>query len=114
MNPQEELFSHKRARNCVPNTSQHIGAIGDRIEVAATVRHLTSFTRPCFGSDWRRERVYVVTMRDDAGNAIVSKSTSFLPPAGTRVVIRCTIKQHQDWKGERQTVVFRVREIART
>lgn len=94
--------------------SSHVGEVGERIEIAAIVKHVTSFVRPCFAAEWRKERVYVVTMRDTDGNAIVSKSTSFTPPVGARVVFRCTVKAHQQWKGERQTVVFRIKERART
>lgn len=96
-----------------PRFSHHVGTIGERIEIAVTVKHVTSFTRPCFGSDWQRERVYVVTMRDAEGNTFVSKSPNFSPPLGARVVLRCTVKAHQNWKGEQQTVVFRVKEMVR-
>jgi hypothetical protein len=50
----------------------------------------------------------IVTMRTAEGNAIVSKSASFWSEKGRQFTIRATVKEHGEFKGEKQTIVARV------
>lgn len=96
----------ERAR--VRQASGHIGKVGERIEIAVTVENVFTFERGKFGAPWVKECVSIVTMRDEAGNAIVSKSASFWSEKGKQFTIRATIKEHGSYKGECQTTVARV------
>ena len=85
--------------------SQHLGTVGKRDVFNVEVDRVAYF-ESAFGIVW------IVTMRDEAGNAIVSKSTSFRAERGQRLTIKATIKDHGDFRGEKQTVVQRIKVAA--
>lgn len=89
--------------------SRHVGKVGERLEVAVTVERVISFSRPRFNAPWLEETLSIVTMRDAAGNAIVSKSTSFYAAKGETMMIRATVKDHSEYNGEQQTIVSRIK-----
>lgn len=88
--------------------SGYVGKVGERVELAVTVERVFTFDRPKYGAGWTFETVSIVTMRDAAGNAIVSKSASFWSEEGKQFTIRATVKEHGSYKGELQTTVARV------
>lgn len=88
-----------------------LAAVGERIELDVTVERVHSFERPVFGASWKREVVYIVSMRDANGNMIVSKSTSFIRPEGARLKIRATVKEHTQFRDEKQTSVQRLKVL---
>lgn len=92
----------------VAAASEHVGQVGKRIEVAVTVERVTEFIRPKFGAHWIEECFAIVTMRTAEGAAIVSKSTSFWSEKGRQLKIRATVKEHTEYKGEKQTIIQRV------
>lgn len=94
--------------------SHHVGAVGKRIELAVTVERVAEFPRAKYGAPWIEEMFAIVTMRDEAGNAIVSKSASFWSEKGRTFTIRATVKEHTAYNGEKQTIVQRcnVKETA--
>jgi len=85
--------------------SQHVGEVGERLEVEVTVERSTGY-EGFYG--W----VSICTFRDAAGNAIVSKGR-FEADQGQSLTIRGTIKEHSTYNGERQTIVNRVTELNR-
>ena len=85
--------------------SQHLGTVGKR-DVFNVEVYRVAYFESAFGIVW------IVTMRDEAGNAIVSKSTSFRAERGQRLTIKATIKDHGDFRGEKQTVVQRIKVAA--
>lgn len=87
--------------------SRHVGTVGKRQVFAVTVERINSFTRPRFAG-YGDETVWVVTMRDGNDAAIVSKSSTFCPEKGDRLSIKATVKAHDEYRGERQTIVQRV------
>lgn len=97
------------AREAARRGSNYIGEIGKRIEAEVTVERVHTFSRPSFNAHWVQETVYIVTMRDAYGNAVVSKSTAFSAEPGEVLVIRATVKDHSEYNGEKQTVVNRVK-----
>jgi hypothetical protein len=97
-----------RARDAVRAGSQHVGQTGERIAVTATVERVSYFDRRRFGYDNKYETVYITTLRDGAGNAIVVKSTQFAVRAGSVLTLKGTVKEHGEYRGEAQTVLQRV------
>lgn len=91
--------------------SRHVGKVGERLEAVVTVERATYFERPKFGASWLVETVHVVTMRDDAGNAIISMSPSFCAKVGLRFTLRATIKDHSEYNGQQQTKVARAKAV---
>ena len=101
-----EKIEAEKARKAA---SGYVGKVGERIECAVTVERVFKFERPAFGTARQYETVAIITMRDAAGNAIVSKSASFWAEEGQKMVIRATVKEQGIYKGERQTTVARVK-----
>lgn len=97
-----EAVAAKRA------ASTHVGTVGQRLTFDVTVEHVATFDRPSFSASWLSETVYIVTMRDTVGNALVVKSPSFYAPKGEALKIKGTVKEHTAYREEAQTVLFRV------
>jgi len=89
--------------------SAHLGTIGERIEIAVKVDRVSSFTRPRFAARWQNETVWIITMRDKDGHAIVSKSPSFHAEKGEEFTIKAAIKDHSEFNDEKQTIVNRIK-----
>ena len=79
---------------------------GERITVPVTVARVAAFERQAFRG-FGTEMVAITTMRDAAGNAIVVKSASFRAEVGETFMLRGTVKEHSEFRGEKQTVVQR-------
>lgn len=88
--------------------SRHVGTVGKRQTFEVTVERVASFERDSF-SGYGKETVWIVTMRDANDAAIVSKTPSFSAQKGERLVIKATVKAHDEYRGERQTIVQRVK-----
>lgn len=88
--------------------SQYVRAPGVRFDTEVTVERVYSFERPRFNANWLREVAYIVTLRDNDGNALVVKGTSFCPKKGTKLTIRATVKEHKEFYDEKQTILTRV------
>jgi hypothetical protein len=92
--------------------SRHIGTVGKRETFKVTVERVASFERQSF-SGFGRETVWIITMRDEAtGSTLVSKTPSFSAQKGERMVIKATVKAHDEFRGELQTVVQRVAVVS--
>jgi hypothetical protein len=92
--------------------SEYVGKIGERLTIKGKVVRVASFVRPCFGS-YGNETVWVVSIRDEVGNVFVTKTPSFghSTQKGDTVALKGTVKEHSEWKGEKQTVLQRVKEL---
>lgn len=101
----EEAQAKQRA------ASAHVGSVGQRIEAKVTVERVREFQRKAYGSSFD-EIVYIVTMRDEAGNCFVSMSPSFVADEGKSLAIRATVKEHDAFRGERQTKLQRIKLVA--
>lgn len=87
--------------------SDYVGSIKDRITAQVKVERVYQFERTSFGG-YGYEVVSIVTMRDAAGNALVSKSARFYRKEGDELTIKATVKDHTEYRGERQTLIERV------
>ena len=56
----------------------------------------------------RRGRTHIVIMRDDSGACVVSKG-AFYAEVGEKLTIKATVKEHDEYKGQAQTRVMRVK-----
>jgi hypothetical protein len=90
--------------------SQFIGAVGQRIETTATVERETSFFHEGWGFAGPEE-VFVTTLRDQDGNALVVMSPSFREVVGSVIKLKGTVKGHKEFRDEKQTTLNRVKVI---
>lgn len=82
--------------------SQHIGQIGDKLEI------LLKLTKVCsFESQWGLTYIYNFT--DDSENVFIWKTTKELPEVteGDKMVITGSLKAHSEYKGICQNVLTR-------
>ena len=90
--------------------SQYVGSVGDRL--TADVLYIGSpyFKRRPFHA-WNPddfEYVYLHTFKDENGNKIIWKTTRGIElDEGLPVKISGTIKEHSEYKGEKQTIIQR-------
>ena len=112
----EERRKAEEARKAI---SQHVGNIGERIKLTVTLEKEISFEIPSFrgfGTDTKLIYIFV----DDSGNKLVWKTMNPLWTEddngrmntvceGDTVTIKATVKEHGDYKGEKQTEVQRVK-----
>lgn len=106
----ERVIADQEARAARRLTSKHVGTVGKRQLFNATVVRVGSFERPRFGS-YGMETVWIITMTDEAGHTIVSKSSAFHAQKGEALTVKATIKAHDEYQGEKQTVIQRVTRL---
>lgn len=100
--------------------SGYVGQVGERIEVAVTVKSIRSYDRPA--RPYGEETVWVITLVDAAGNQLLAKSPTAKHALsvdgedrvaeGDALVVRGTVKEHSEYRGVKQTVLQRVKRGA--
>lgn len=101
---QEEEAAREAARKAV---SQHVGTVGEKITFKAVLEGSAHF-EVRFG--WQTTTMYVHTFRDADGNALVWKTSSnglWDLDDGDAVEVTATIKNHGEYKDEKQTELTR-------
>ncbi len=91
--------------------SQYVGEIGQKIEWDVTYLGSPYFTiRNPFGMEETR---YIHTFRDENGNKIVwmTGCGKGNMEEGAKVTIKATVKDHREYKDEKQTMVIRLKVI---
>lgn len=83
---------------------EYFGEVGKRVELE--VRVVKSI-----GIDTFYGRSYITTMIDNLNHCITVFSGSFMPSEDTKLKIKATIKDHKDYKGQKQTIVQRVKVL---
>lgn len=87
--------------------SQHVGQIGEKIELDATLEKNAWFDVPSFRG-FGTDTMHIYTFRDGAGNAIIWKTNKGLGiEKGSKVHLKGTIKDHSEYDEEKQTVLTR-------
>ena len=87
--------------------SQHIGAVGDKIDLDVILEKRAWFEIPSFRG-FGTDTMHIYTFRDDKGNAIIWKTSKGLGiENGEAVHIKGTIKEHSEYDDEKQTVITR-------
>lgn len=108
--------------------SEYIGKIGDKIEMAVTFKYKASYEMPSFRG-YGMTTMHIYGMEDQNGNALVWKTSGYLekeveiwnkdhtqsifrclaPEAEETIIIKAKIKDHSEYKGQKQTIIERVK-----
>lgn len=113
----EEAEAQERARQAADEAarkavSQYVGQPGDRVELELQVTRVASFEQRPFGRTWGSPVTrYVVTLRDMSTGNVFVWFADYRRVQGDRLKVRATVKEHKDYQGERQTTIYRVKEI---
>lgn len=83
--------------------SQHIGYVGERLELTGKVLSVTQFEKRKF--HYYDSTIGNITRLDIGGNVVVY--FGFLAERGETVTIMATIKSHDEYQGRKQTVISR-------
>lgn len=87
--------------------SKHTGEVGKRQKFTATVVRVSNYERPRYAS-YGNETVWIISLADAEGNTLVSKSASFYAEKGETLTFKATVKAHDEYRGERQTIIQRI------
>ncbi len=87
--------------------SQYVGEVGEKLDITGTHVRTAWFDVRSF-SGYGTDRMYVHTFKDADGNVIVWKTSKWLDlNEGDSVRIRGTVKEHSEYKDEKQTALTR-------
>lgn len=101
INEKREQYAPKKS----VSTSDYIGAVGDKITCAVTLAHVFMY-RTHFS--YKGEPAYIYKFTDAAGNTIIWKTSKhFSINDGWIGMITGTVKEHSEYKEERQTILTR-------
>lgn len=103
--PETEVRSYIESLMYEPSNSEYVGEIGDRIEETLTVTKAVTL-ESYYGTS------IMHIMEDAVGNVFVwiTKAKSY--PEGKVVILRGTIKDHKEYKGTKQTILTRCKEMS--
>ena len=90
----------------VDSLSEYVGEIGDRLELTVTVNKAITF-------DGYYGTSIMHIMEDGDGNVYVWTTSSKSFPEGKVVTIRGTVKDHREYRGVKQTILTRCKEISK-
>ena len=82
------------------NPSGHVGEIKQRMNLELTVQRVVPLE-----SDYGA--LNIISMRDDRNNLFVWKTGAENPRPGERLKLRGSVKKHDEYRGERQTILTR-------
>jgi len=87
------------------DTSEYVGSVGEKITVTATLERAHEYS---YSIGWKTIYSTAYTFKDDAGNTIVWKTQKYLDvKEGQQVTVTGTVKEHNTYKGKKQTIITR-------
>lgn len=100
--------------------SQYVGEIGEKLELDVTFDYTASYERPSFRG-FGTETAYIHGFRDADGNLLVWKTSKalgewkgdewYVYEQGEKLKIKGTVKEHSEYKDEKQTSLLRVKVL---
>lgn len=113
---EERIAAEKKAEEerlkALKARSNYVGEVGEKLKVTVTYEGSPYFERRSF-TGYGTERCYIHRFRDDDGNLIVWKSCCGFPILGCNegetVVVTGTVKEHSEYKDEKQTLILRAK-----
>lgn len=102
----EERIKAQKAR------SDYVGTIGEKLTATVTYEGSPYYERRGFGG-YGTERVYIHRFRDADGNLIIWRSPCGFPilnaNEGEAFTVTGTVKEHSEYKDEKQTFILRAK-----
>lgn len=88
--------------------SQYIGQVGEKIEVKAVLESHIRYTGKAFGGFGEETKfIYKFRIGDDLATWFTTSGKLYQMEEGTEVTVTATIKKHEEYKEEKQTVLTR-------
>lgn len=90
--------------------SEYVGEKGKRLEFKATLEDWRSWEVPSY-SGWGTDTKVLYKFRDESGNILIWCTTGYGVDSkikkGDKIILRGTVKNHSEYKGEKQTELQR-------
>lgn len=113
---EKERIEQERKAN-----SKFVGSVGDKIEQSFTLNYSASFECQSFGG-YGTTTMFIHSMSDEHGNTFIWKTNKSLSKkiddnawqyaeSGDVITLKGTIKEHNEYKDEKQTVMTRCKVI---
>ena len=100
-----KIVKEQKDAHAPKTDSEYIGEVGQKISVGVTLERICQFTTHF---TYRGETSYVYKFADESGNTVTWKTAKFLDiEEGWTGTITGTIKEHSEYKGDKQTVLTR-------
>lgn len=120
---EEQLEAERKAREAEEEArkalSQFVGTVGDKMDEVLLFDHTAWWTQPSFRG-YGETVMYLHCFRDEAGNLLTWRTQKDLhwvvdeerdiwatPEKGDKLHVKGTIKEHHEYKGEKQTALTR-------
>lgn len=100
-----EVARDRLAAAVLESPSAHVGEVGRRMNLELTVQRVASV-------DTDYGALNIISMRDYAGNLFVWKTGAQNPKPGEQLRVRGSVKEHGEYRGEKQTVLTRCEVVA--
>lgn len=101
----EEVINKDKPKEPV-KVSEYVGNVGDKIEMTVTLDHVAYWLNKF--REWEHNYTYLYSFKDDNGNVLVWQTSKGLEiDDGEKVTIKGTIKEHNEYKEVKQTVLTR-------
>ena len=100
----QDCIAKQKDKEKSAEESEYVGSIGDKSEFDVTVTG-------CFGFESQYGYTYVNTFKTTDNNVLVWITSSKAFDIGKTLKIKATIKEHKEYKGTKQTVLTRVKEL---
>lgn len=104
---QEAFEEIERARQLEREVSDYVGTVGERITVNVNV-----IKRIYIDNDWGGS--FLCIMKDEDGNTLkwfASVGNKFVPEQGEEYTLRGKVKAHEEYNGEKGTILTRCKEV---
>lgn len=101
---ERDLARRQEAEVVARAPSRHVGQVKDRLNLELTVQRVAQVPTD-YGA------LNILSMRDDSNNLFVWKTGSTTKKPGERLKLRGTVKKHDQYRGENQTVLTRCEEV---
>lgn len=100
-----DYIKNKRNTEAPKTNSNYIGVIGENVKVKVTLKRISTFETHF---TYYGETNYIYSFVDENGNTLVWKTSSFKEIAeGESYTIQGKIKEHSEYKGDKQTILTR-------
>lgn len=87
--------------------SEYVGQVGDKIQLTLTYTHTAAWENS-YGGYWSNNVTFLHTFKDENGNVFTWKTGNCIEADyGDKLVVKGTIKDHNEYKGIKQTVLTR-------
>lgn len=87
------------------DTTEYVGEVGDRIEMAVTLTRISTFET---NYTYCGELNFIYNFTDADGNVLIWKTTKCIDKeVNDKITLKGTVKAHDEYKGTKQTVLTR-------